>query len=209
MSTRPARILLAVPAAALAAALGVTAALAATTWTVKPGGKITAKSGKVLLRDTKTGTQVSCASSTVKITLKSGSGLPGVGIGSITSFTFGTCTGPLGTTFTLKNSSLPYRLNAVSYNAGTGTTTAKITGIHGVITGPSCSWTVDGTGATKDNGTITVTYVNSTHKLKFLTTGGNLHIYRVIGCAGLIANGDPASGSGTATVTPAQTISSP
>src|SRR6266568_3728599 len=158
MSTRPARLLLAVPAAALAAALGVTSALTATTWTVTPGGKITAKSGKVLLRDTKTGSEVSC-----------------------TSFTFGTCTGPLGTTFTLKNSHLPYSLNAVSYNSGTGTTTAKITGIHGVITGPSCSWSVDGTGATKDNGTITVTYVNSTHKLKFLTSGGNLHIYRVIG----------------------------
>jgi hypothetical protein len=209
MSTRYARILLAGPAAVLAAALGVTSALAATTWTVKPGGKVTAKSGAVRLRDTKSGAVVNCASSTVKITLKSGSGLPGAGIGSITSFTFGTCTGPLGTTFTLTNSHLPYSLNAVSYDSSTGTTKATITGIHGVINGPSCTWTVDGTGATKDNGTIAVTYVNSTHKLKYLATGGNLHIYRVIGCAGLITNGDPATGSGTATVTPAQTITNP
>jgi len=42
------RILLAGCAAALAAALGATTALAATTWTIKPGGSTSAKSGNAI-----------------------------------------------------------------------------------------------------------------------------------------------------------------
>ena len=42
-----------------------------------------------------------------------------------------------------------------------------------------------------------------------LTTGGNLHVFNVSGCAGLINSGDATTFSGTYTVTPAQTITSP
>ena len=43
-----------------------------------------------------------------------------------------------------------------------------------------------------------------------LTTGGNLHVWNVSsGCAGLINSGDPTTFSGTYTVTPKQTITSP
>jgi hypothetical protein len=52
-------------------------------------------------------------------------------------------------------------------------------------------------------------YTNSTGKLKVLTTGGNLHIYKVVGCAGLIASGDALTFSGTYTASPKQTITSP
>lgn len=212
MSKRYMRLSLAASAAAaLTATLGATAVLAATTWTVRPGGAVTAKSGQVFIKDVSTGSEVGCPSLTVKATLKSGTGLPGTRIGSVSSLTFAMCSGPLNFMYTLTLSHLPYRFNATSYNAGTGTTTAKISGIHGSFMGPGCSYVLDGTGASMDNGTVVVTYVNSTRKLKFLTTGGNLHVYQLSGCGGLggIFNNDHITISATGIVTPSQTITSP
>jgi hypothetical protein len=213
MNRRFARILLVTSGAVLTAALGATAATAAVaaTWTVQPGGAVTAKSGQVILKDLGNGVEVGCPSSTIKATLKSGSGLSGTGIGSVSSFSFATCTGPISIQYTLTLNHLPFTLNATSYNPGTGTTTGKITGIHGTFSGPGCSYVLDGTGAGKNDGTLTVSYVNSTNKLKLLTTVGNLHIYDLIGCGGLggVKNNDPLTLSGTGTVTPAQTITSP
>ena len=211
MSKRLTWTLLAGPAAALAAVLGTTAATAATTWTVRPGGAVTAKSGQLVIRNANTTSQVECASSTIKAALKSGTGLPGAGIGSISSFTIATCLGPLSIMFTMTLSHLPYALGATSYNASTGTTTAKITGIHGNFTGPGCSYVLDGTGASMDNGSTVVSYVNATHKLRFLPFGGNLHVYKLAGCGflGGIHNNDHMTLSAAGTVTPAQTITSP
>lgn len=198
-------------ASVLWAAVAVPSALAsaATTWTVKPGGAVTATSGLVTLKDITSPNAQTCQSSEIKATLRSGTGLPGTGIGSISSFTFTKCTGPLDIQYTLKLSHLPFKLNATSYNSGT--TTATIAGIHGKFAGPSCSYVLDGTGATQDNGTLVVSYVNSTHKLTFLTAGGDLHVYNLIGCGGLgeIHNHDHITISATGTVTPPQTITSP
>jgi hypothetical protein len=193
---------------ATAAVIGMSAApaLAATTWTVSPGGAITAKSGTTTLKDTTTGNELKCKSSSTSATLKSGSGLSGTGLGSITKVTFKTCTGPLSLTFTVKSNDLPWKLNATSYNSTTGVTTGTITGIDATLSGPSCSATVDGTGAGKHNGKVKATYTNSTGKLKVLTTGGNLHVYNVSGCAGLINSKDATTFSATYTVTPKQTI---
>jgi hypothetical protein len=194
--------------AATAAVIGLSAApaFAATTWTVSPGGAITAKSGTTTLKDTKTGNSLSCTSSSTSATLKKGSGLAGAGLGSITKVTFTDCTGPLGLSFTVTTKHLPWKLNAVSYNSKTGVTTGTITGIDATLSGPSCSADVDGTGAGKDNGQVDATYTNSTGKLAVLATGGNLHIYDVSGCAGLINSGDPSTFTATYTVTPKQTI---
>jgi hypothetical protein len=210
MSKRLARTLLATAAATLVAALGATAALAATTWTVRPGGAVTARFGMVRLTDTRTGALVLCPA-TIRAALKGGSGLSGTGLGSISAATFGTCTGPLGTQFTLKLTHPPFRLNTASYNSGTGTTTGGVTGIHGTFTGPSCDYVLDGTGAGQDNGAVAVSYVNGTHKLRLLATGGNLHAYRAMGCGFLagVDNGDRLTLAGTGTVTPAQAITSP
>jgi hypothetical protein len=78
MSNRYARILASGCAAVLVAALGVTAALAAGTWTIQPGDGIQAKAmtDRVTITDTTTGTLLKCRSSTASGTLKSGSGLP-------------------------------------------------------------------------------------------------------------------------------------
>jgi hypothetical protein len=194
---------------AAAAIVGLSAgpALAATTWTVSPGGSITATAGTTTLKDTGTGTTLKCTSSSAKGSVKSGSGLSGTGLGSITSLTFSSCTGPLGLTFTVTSSAFPWHLNASSYSSGV--TSGTLSGIHAKLSGPSCSATVDGTSSTADNGTADATYTNSSGALKVLTTGGNLHIYGVSGCAGLIKSGDGSTFSGTYTVSPKQTITSP
>ena len=200
--------------AALAGVLGLSAgsAIAATnakvaaTWTVKPGGAITAKAGTTTLTDKSTGTQLTCTSSSGKGTAKKGSGLSGTGIASITALSFSNCTGPLGLQLTVKTTHFPWHLNAKTF--ASGKTTGTITGIHATVTGPSCSATVDGTGASANNGMVTATYTNSTGKLA--TTGaGNLHVYNVNGCAGLINSGDASSFKGSYTVSPKQTITSP
>jgi hypothetical protein len=179
-------------------------ATTATTFKVSPGGKITATAGKTTLKDTKTGTTLSCKSSKASGTLKKGSGLAGAGIGSITALSFTTCTGPLGLTFTVKSANFPWKLNAVS--KGGGVTHGNISGIHATLSGPSCKATVDGTGSTKHNGKVNVTYTNSTGILKVLTSGGNLHIYNVSGCAGLIHSGNTSTFSGSYKVSPKQKI---
>src|SRR5262250_2750794 len=88
VSKRRARSLLAFPAAVLTALLGVTTVLAATTWTVRPGGPVSMKSGRftLTLTDTATGAALTCPPPfTLSGTLKSGSGLSGARIGSITA----------------------------------------------------------------------------------------------------------------------------
>ena len=92
-------------AAALALGIGTAAmATTATTFTVKPGGAVTGTAGKTVLKDTKTGTVLTCVSSATKATLKKGSGVSGTALGKITSVTFSTCTGPGGLKFTATTS---------------------------------------------------------------------------------------------------------
>ena len=211
MSKRAAWLSLAASAALLPATLANTPATAATTWTVRPGGAVTAKFGQLILTDIRTGIELTCPS-VLKATLANGTGLSGGGIGSVSSFTFGTCAGPLGTAFTLKTSHLPFAVNAASYNATTGTTTGSISRAHGTFQGPSCSFVLDGTGAGQDDGILAIGYVNNTHKLRFVRTGGDLHAYEVMGGCGFLAgvyNGDSFALTGTGTVTPAQAITSP
>ncbi|HLX47710.1 MAG TPA: hypothetical protein VKS82_05220 [Streptosporangiaceae bacterium] len=194
-------------AAALSFTLGATSSSATTarmTWTVKPGGAVTGKAGKTTLRDTKTGTTLTCASSATKAKLKSGSGLSNP-LGKITSVTFSNCTGPGGLVFTAKtsaSSSNPWPLSGSSFSSGV--TKGKITNIKASISGTGCSAKVAGTTASTP-GKVTGTYSNSTGKLK--VSGGNLHVWKVNGCFGLIHSGDPSSFTGTYTITPKQTIS--
>ena len=202
----------AVGAAAVVLTLGAVAgtALAATTWTVSPGGAVKATSANVGITDTKTKNPLpTICNSTMNATLKHGSGLPGSSIASITSVTFSNCRWVLGFVPTTKSAHLPWHLNAQSYTASSGTTSGTVTGIHLKITGPSCSAVVDGTSATADNGRINFRYVNSSHKLTLPSSGGNLHYYQVSGCLGLVASGNPANMHGTYAFSPSQKITSP
>ena len=178
----------------------------ASDWTVSPGGAISGKAGKTTLTDTATGTVLTCKSATTAGTLKSGSGLAGAAIATITSLSFATCTGPQGITFTVTSSNLPWTLNAVSYTASSGTAHATLTGIDATLSGPGCSATIDGTAAGAGNGMVKATYVNSTRKLTISPAGGTLHIYNVSGCSGLLASGDTAAANEKSTITPPQDI---
>lgn len=208
---RYARPLIAGSAAVLAAMLGATAAFAATTWTIKPGGAVTAKATNAPFTDTKTGTKTTCSSMTASGTLKTGSGLSGSGAGSISAFTFTHCTGPLGltarVTFSLTATGLPWHINFASF--GNGVVTGSISHMRIRLAGPSCSAVIDGTGATAGDGHVKFSYSNGTGHLKTLTTGGNLHFYSVMGCAGLFNSGDPMTISANFTVSPKEAITSP
>lgn len=200
-----------VTGAATAATIGASAGIAlavAITFTISPGGAITAKAGKTTLKDTKTGSTLSCSSSSSSGTLKSGKGIGGTNLGSITKLSFSNCVGPLGLTFTVANKHFPWTLSGTSYNATSGTTTGFISGIESQLTGPSCSAFVAGTSATTP-GKVKVTYTNGTGVLKVLPTGGTLHVWKVSGCAGLINTGDATQFSGSYTVSPKQKITSP
>jgi hypothetical protein len=192
-------------AAALSLTLGATSssATARMTWTIKPGGPVVGTAGKTTLRDTKTGTTLTCASSATKAKLKSGSGLTNP-LGKITSVTFSNCSGPGGLVFTAKTSASstnPWPLSGSSFHSGV--TKGTISNIKATISGSGCSAKVAGTSASSP-GKVTGTYSNSSGKLK--VSGGNLHIWDVNGCFGLIHNGDPSAFSGAYKIKPKQTI---
>ncbi|HET7246037.1 MAG TPA: hypothetical protein VFJ07_14495 [Streptosporangiaceae bacterium] len=212
---RYARPLIAGSAAVLAATLGATAAFAATTWTIKPGGGITATGMKVVSTDTKTRSNWTCQSVTVTGKLKSGSGLSGSGAGSVSAVTFNTCTNPLGrtppnpqrVTFKITATDLPWHINFGSFS--TGVATGSISHVQMQLQGPGCTAVLGGTSATATDGHVRFRYTNSTGRLNILTTGGNLHFYNVMGCAGLWNNNDPLTVSGTFPLSPKQVITSP
>jgi hypothetical protein len=205
-------VLLSGGAAALALGIGTTAAVAATTWTIKPGGSYTATSGTTTLTDTATGTVLTCTSSAAAGTLKSGSGKTNP-IGTVTSSTFKGCSGLGGVvTFSVKTSAStkPWHVNATGFSSGV--TTGNISGIHAVLTGTNntCKATVDGTGASAFNGKVKITHSNSAPAKLKVTKGINLHVYNVSsGCMGLIKSGDSVSFKTTYTLNKGQIITSP
>ena len=209
MRKRYARTAFALPAAVLVAVLGVTTALAAVTWTVRPGGPVSMKSGQLILTDTATGAALACPSTVASGTLKSGSRLPGTGIGAITAVHSLFCPTQLGPSYILTARDLPWHLNVSSYNATTGVVAGRLSHLQIGFSGTGCRAVIDGTSGTASDGTVQAGYTNSTAKLQTRTTGGNLHFYQVRGCAGLLNTGDPATIRVTLTISPRQTITSP
>lgn len=188
---------------------GSPAAATSTTWTVHPGGTITAAAGKTTLTDTKNGDTLTCASSGMRGTLKPGSGLPGAGIGSITVAVY-QCPTPIFS-YRLTPLGLPWRLTAISYDARTGVTRGTISHLQLAFSIPEvfCSAVVNGTSSTASDGVVAVSYSNKTGKLRVLPTGGTLHWYHVHNCGNLLGNGDPAALAAVYTIAPLQTITSP
>jgi hypothetical protein len=222
MNNRYARILVTGGAAVLMAALGGPAALATAatnTWTVRPGGTITAKAGKITLTNAAPAHPVTCVSAKGAGTLRSGSGLPGAGAGSLSAIRFPTCAYHASTTleiiFTVRPGGLPWQVNFSSYNAATGVVRGTLSHIALTVaaasTPPGCRAIVGGTSATAGDGRVAFRYTASTGQLTVLTTGGNLHYYDVRSCRlfpGFHDNA-PATLSATFTVSPHQDITSP
>jgi hypothetical protein len=201
-------LLLGSGAAALVLSLGAATAMANSvkaTWSVKPGGSISA-SGSVQVKDTSTGYIATCTSLRFTGTLKTGSGLSGAAIGSISSVVHGGCS-VSGISFTVTATGLPYRLNATSFSTTTGVTKGSITGVILRVSMPACNTTLE--GATSGSpGKIATSYSNAKGVLQLLS-GGTMHAWMVNGCLGLVNNGDPLAFSATLTVTPKQIITSP
>jgi hypothetical protein len=204
------RTIIACAAATMALGSSGTAALAttATTWTVTPGGAFTGTlpAGKVItFKDVTNGQSVSCSVSSLSGSLKSGSGLPGRGIGSITDFAQpGHCSVVISIAFGQNPG-----LRAISYNATTGITSGRWTSLHISVTATSpisCSLVVDGTSATANNGFVPFRYNNATHVLKTVA-GGNLHIYN--STCPPFPSGDHAAFTSTYAISPAEAITSP
>lgn len=198
--------------AATASVIGLAAApaLAATTWTVKPGGTIKGTAGTTVVTDKTKGLSVDCTSSVAKGSLKTGSGLAGKGIGTITSLAFGGCSVSSITVSVTIKKTMP--LNATGYNATTKVASMSITKIHGTfsVSAIGCSAIIDGTGAFADNGLVKATFTNKTDILKVLASGGNLHLYHVSsGCGGAVSTGDAVTFTTSYKLSPAQHITSP
>lgn len=210
MHTRTAGALLTSVAALLAVSSGIapSAASTARTWTVIPGGNAVAKSGVITLTDTTTGKAGTCKSSKVDGRLKSGTGLPGTDIGSVTSAAFRTCTGPHHLAFTVTARDLPWQLNFASYSPKTGVVRGTVSHIRVVLSGLACR-AVNGTSAKTANGVVGAAYTDSTGTLRFVAARGNLHFWHVKDCAPLLNSGDPATFSAVYTITPRQVITSP
>jgi hypothetical protein len=197
-------------AAVVATGPGAAASATARTWTVRPGGAITATSGKVTLKDIPTGDTNSCESSRMSGTLKAGSGLSGTGIGSFTTAVYSLCqAGPFPGKVTAGG--LPWRLNLTSYNRSTGVAQGTISHlqINFVPSAFQCTAAVKATSGTTPDGVAPVSYTSRTGVLKILTTGGDLHWYHVHNCVGIIRDGDAATVSASYTISPGQVITSP
>src|SRR5262249_46379419 len=158
---------------------------------------------KTTLKDTTRDTVETCNSARMSGTLKDGIGLPGTGIGSITTATFH-CPSPIVPPFRLTARGLPWHLNMVSYNTSTSVGRGTISHLELMLTGPSCSAVVNGTSGKTADGVVAVGYANTSGKLRIHTAGGNLHWYHVSGCLGLLGDGDPATLSAAYTVSPKQ-----
>jgi hypothetical protein len=83
---------------------------------------------------------------------------------------------------------LPWKATTTSSSGGTEK--GKISGISLDGSGDGCSAEINGTSSSGSNGAVKFSYTSSTGALKFLTTGGNLHVYDSNGCLGVINDGD-------------------
>lgn len=176
------------------------------TWTVGPGGSFTGSAGTAKVTDTTTGYTITCTSSRLTGSLKSGTGLPGSAIGTITALDFSNCTAE-GLTLSVSSGPVTYKINASSY--APGVTRGTLTKVHFAVSSSVCNAVIDGTSGTADNGKVKFTFTNKTDTLQIITTGSTLHFSDVTGCLGSISIGDGAKVGGSYKLTPAQTITSP
>jgi hypothetical protein len=205
--SRPARILLSGMAACLVVSFTAGPALAAATWTIRPGGAFTLGTVIATIQDPKTGAAITCRSGNLTGTLKSGSGLNGASAGRISGGALNKCSGPGPLNWKITLLDLPWNINLISYNGSTGRVHGTISHMEIRAVNLGCGFVIDGTSGGASHGKVNFTYSDPIHRVK--TSGGNLHIFNVNGCGGLLANGDPASLTASFTLAPAQTITNP
>jgi hypothetical protein len=173
----------------IVAACAIAAAASTIAWTGSASASVTwSSAGTLQFKDTASGIVITCSASTATMVPTNTGTNP---VGHVTSISFSGCTGPAGTiTLTAKGLNWPVSAHP------TGRTIGETTGGHGVavdVSAPGCSAEVDGTGANTDTGIAHFTFRRVSSALGVALSGGNLHIYAVSGCAGLVSNGDPVS----------------
>ena len=209
MRTRLASLLLAAGTATLAITLSTasSSAVTVTGWRVSPGGSFTGRqSGKVTITDSVTKKSIVCATAAAAGRFKSGTGLPGAGIGTLGSLSLTDCATGQGLAFTVTAGALPWSLNAGKYIPAKTTTYGTLTGMHLSLAATGCSATIDGTSATGDNGSVVIHIHNKPSKLKLEAAGGTLHVYVGSGCTGLFRNGNAVTVSSAYLISPAQKV---
>ena len=205
--SRPARTLLTGMTVCVVIGLSAGPALAAATWTIKPGGTVTFGLVRAWIKDTKSANVINCGSGNLTGTLKSGSGLNGTSAGGITGGALNNCFGPGPLNWKISLLGLPWHINLLSFEGSTGLVHGTISHMEISAAGSACAFVIDGTKSGASDGKVRFTYSDRTHQVK--TSGGNLHIFNVHGCASVFANGDPASLTASFTLAPAQSITSP
>lgn len=193
------------------AAMGATAALvlssgpafAATTYTVKSGttttgsttytAATTGTSPQIKFNDVSTGVSLSCTSGTAAGSIKLGSHISGVALGSIASTTWTGCLGPASLPVTVKQNA-PWTINATGTPTSTGVTAVTITGVNATVASNqagACSFNV--TGGVKAK---ILAFGSTKQKLTVITAGSTLKISNVQGCFTQVNNGDTANFAG-------------
>ncbi|SNS90883.1 hypothetical protein SAMN05443665_101251 [Actinomadura meyerae] len=215
MRTLSNRVLLLFASAILALfQFGVAAASAdESTWTVIDGGRTNAHGSSIYFFDATTGSTAGCSDSDLIVRFRDGTGLSGAGLVMITYGTLNYCQANGGPPIEIHPRGLPWKMNATSYDAQTGTTTGTLTsddaaGISVVasIDSVPCELTAGGPGT--DKGEIQTTYNNETGELGFTDT--NLVIKSASSsCGGLVEAGDPIMISAQYYVWPTPTITNP
>jgi hypothetical protein len=230
MRKRLARILSIGSAIAAVLVLAATsAAVAATTWTVSPGGSWTAplSSGATfVIQDGVIGTTVTCVSSTLEGAFTAGSGQSG-NLGAITSVSPGTCTGPGGSAYTVAanaSSADPWLVGAVAYTASTGVTngdlgsgSASATGVAITLTGAGCTVVLGGTTTLRaylifdyQNGSGRLSIPYHTYRPTIRVVSSTCSSWRAADGARVYTNPVfPGSNPGGFALSPSQTITSP
>jgi len=217
---RASNLLLVAATAGAVVGLSAAPAMAATTLTVKVtnGGTYTATSSKtVFTNKTAAGTiAVTCSTvgstpaskGTGSVPTATTTGTSPVKAGTVSTLAFHNCTGPLGAVTTTVTA-LPYKLLVDSTTNSTGQTDGIISGVKVNVSMTGCSFTVTGSSPGF--------YTNSSHKLSMTTTSklpikplntATLTVSNVVGCAGLVVNGNHPTFSGVYTVSRAIVIKS-
>jgi len=192
------------------AAVGATAVLvlssgpafAAATYTVKSGttttgtttytAATTGASPQIKFNDVTTGVALSCTSGTAAGSIKLGSKISGVALGSIASTTWTGCLGPASLPVSVTQNA-PWAINLTGTPTTGGVTAATVTGVNATVSANAGSCSFNVTGGVKAK----ITAAGATkQKLTVITAGSTLKVSNVAGCFGQINNGDTANFAG-------------
>jgi hypothetical protein len=175
----------AVSASAFVVAVSAPAS-AAPPWTISPGGPVAGYANLPLLVNTTRGVTLRCGSSRMTANLDVGSSSDNL-LGTITSFVMSTCSLAGIYPYTYQALNLPWNLNGNPSTSTASVMRGTITGIRIQLSGAGCAALLAGSSATTP-GQLDVTFTNATGVLA--TSGGNLRVWNVNGCWGLLVTGD-------------------